>query len=437
MLTMEAFNALLKTLEEPPSHVVFILATTEAHKVPATIQSRCQRYDFKRITKEDIEGQLKKIAAAMNLSYEPGAIALIAEKADGGLRDGISLFDQCLAMAQGDNLSARAVADVLGIVGQEAVMSLTQAIKERDVKKLLSLIEEVIISGKSMQQFFSEVLEGWRQMMIFKAAPSLLDDAAEGPSEKLIALAAEFSHERILAMAAELEKARQKLRLGENQRLVAEMSFLKLLETRPVQEDLPKDAANQIAKLAQKIDVLQSEVKRLEQGSAPSMARPKEIEKKAVPLEKKSKPSLAQPQGDLEDATKVWQELGNFLSQKNKRSALACLRGARPQGIQNGQLLLQVQNGFIKARIERDDYKKDIEAILKELTGKKLSIKCSLLEEVEEKEESVPQEAVPPPTDEDFLPDFSAGDLDEADRESIEKAMNVFGGKLVLEKTDE
>ena len=148
MLTAEAFNALLKTLEEPPAHVVFILATTEAHKVPATIQSRCQRYDFKRITAAEISERLTYIVKESNLEAEPEALQLIAIQADGGLRDALSILDQCVTLAEGKITVAR-VRQILGLVGHEWIYGITQAIADKQTQQVLTILAELLRDGKA------------------------------------------------------------------------------------------------------------------------------------------------------------------------------------------------------------------------------------------------------------------------------------------------
>ena len=146
MLTTEAFNALLKTLEEPPAHVVFILATTEPHKVPATIQSRCQRFDFRRITVEEIEARLAYVAQEMKIPCEKEALRLIARQADGGMRDALSLLDQCASL-DGDTLTAACVEENLGLIGHEPIYRLTKAIGERAKGEVLETIAELLALG--------------------------------------------------------------------------------------------------------------------------------------------------------------------------------------------------------------------------------------------------------------------------------------------------
>lgn len=152
MLTTEAFNALLKTLEEPPAHVVFILATTEAHKVPPTIQSRCQRYDFKRITVEEIESRLRYITAEMKMEAEDEALAMIAIQADGGMRDALSILDQCAALAEG-TITAERVRQILGLVGHDWIYKMTKALAARNVQEALQILAELLRDGRTSSRF--------------------------------------------------------------------------------------------------------------------------------------------------------------------------------------------------------------------------------------------------------------------------------------------
>ena len=173
MLTTEAFNALLKTLEEPPAHVVFILATTEVHKVPVTIQSRCQRYDFKRITQKDILQRLISIAEQMNINVDKEALSIIAIQADGGMRDALSLLDQCLAFTK-DKLTVDEVRKVLGLVGHDWIWQITDALSNKDAQTILTILDNVIAQGKEIKQLLNELILHFRSIMLYKASNKLL-----------------------------------------------------------------------------------------------------------------------------------------------------------------------------------------------------------------------------------------------------------------------
>ena len=151
MLTTEAFNALLKTLEEPPERVIFILATTEPHKVPATIQSRCQRYDFHRITVTEIRDRLLYVCKESDIAAEEDALDIIAAQADGGMRDALSILDQCMALAEG-TLTAERVQEALGLVGRAWIRRMAGEIAARDAAALIAQLSELLQSGRELKQ---------------------------------------------------------------------------------------------------------------------------------------------------------------------------------------------------------------------------------------------------------------------------------------------
>ncbi len=174
MLTTEAFNALLKTIEEPPAFVIFILATTEAHKVPATIQSRCQRYDFRPIAANEIVERLKFIAKEMDFEVEEDAFWLIANHADGGLRDALSILDQCAANSSGD-IKKEDVEEVLGLVGGEWIRKLAEAIGRRDTNEVLSMVDEIVKKGKELNQLVAELSLFLRGVLIYQSVGTFSD----------------------------------------------------------------------------------------------------------------------------------------------------------------------------------------------------------------------------------------------------------------------
>ncbi len=174
MLTKEAFNALLKTLEEPPPHVKFIFATTEIVKVPITIQSRCQRYDFRLLTREEITGQLRKIAAEEKIEISDEALAAIAGAAEGSLRDSQSLLDQVLAFS-GSTIGAKDVTEALGIAEEKTVLEFLGALLGRDGASCIRLLDLIAGTGYDLRAFVREILTGLRSLAVLKTAPGLED----------------------------------------------------------------------------------------------------------------------------------------------------------------------------------------------------------------------------------------------------------------------
>ncbi len=171
MLTKEAFNALLKTLEEPPPSVLFIFATTEMHKVPATIQSRCQRFDFRRISIDQIMANLREIARQEQLAIDDNALLLIARKGDGSLRDAQSLFDQVVSLC-GRDITLKQILDALNIVDQEVYFRVTDLLKTRDAQGVLALVQELVSNGQDLRDFVSGLLEHFRNLLVVRATGS-------------------------------------------------------------------------------------------------------------------------------------------------------------------------------------------------------------------------------------------------------------------------
>ena len=175
MLSIGAFNALLKTLEEPPSYVIFILATTESHKIPVTILSRCQRYDFKRITQEEISDRLRDLLGREQVEAEDKAIRYIAKKADGGMRDALSLADQCISFYLGQTLTYEKVLEVLGAVDAEVFSQLLREILKNDVAALFAHLEQLIMQGRDLTQLVNDFTWYLRNLMLLKASDQMED----------------------------------------------------------------------------------------------------------------------------------------------------------------------------------------------------------------------------------------------------------------------
>lgn len=167
MLTPEAFNALLKTLEEPPEHIIFIFATTEAGKVPATILSRCQRFDFARISHSEIIARLKDVSVQLNLSYEEAALRLIAERSDGALRDALSMLDKSIAIKRQEVLSVEDAQNALGIAGSDDIIKIAEAVIDNSASDALSSLDEAIKGGSDVNSIFTQLIDYFRGLMIY------------------------------------------------------------------------------------------------------------------------------------------------------------------------------------------------------------------------------------------------------------------------------
>ncbi len=228
MLSIGAFNALLKTLEEPPEYVMFILATTEVHKLPATILSRCQRFDFRRIAPEDITGRLKYIAEEENIRLTDDGAMLIARIADGGMRDALSLLDQCAG--ENKEVNAETVRKSAGLAGRDYLFAVSDAVINHDCKKVLEIIDSLHNSSCDMERLCTELTEHFRNFMICKTmpSPSALIICTDDELNRIKDEASRFTLEQILFALDLLQKALESLRNGADRRIKMEMTLIKL-----------------------------------------------------------------------------------------------------------------------------------------------------------------------------------------------------------------
>ena len=228
MLTKEAFNALLKTLEEPPAHVKFVFATTEAQKIPITILSRCQRYDFAGIGLDQIAQRLAEIVEAEGMSAEPEAVELIARRARGSMRDSQSLLDQVLAFAGGE-LTAAKVHQLLGTAGEERVLAMADSILSQNAAQCLTLVDTAVAEGVQLGEWVEQTLDYFRDLMVLNVDPHA--GILSMPSrlrDRLITQATSLSAERILEMMDILAACRSRLRASSFGRTLLEMTLVRL-----------------------------------------------------------------------------------------------------------------------------------------------------------------------------------------------------------------
>ncbi len=232
MLSIGAFNALLKTLEEPPSYVIFILATTEVHKIPITILSRCQRYDFKRISVEVISNRLRELVDAEQVDIEEKALRYIAKIADGSLRDGISLLDQCIAFHIGSTLTFDMVLDVLGAVDTSVFSELVRALVLQDVITAIQLMDEVVVQGRNLQQFVVDLNWYLRNLLLIKTSGTeQMEEIIEVSTDNLLKLKEEadmMDMDRILRYIRIFSELVNQLRYATGKRVLIEITLIKI-----------------------------------------------------------------------------------------------------------------------------------------------------------------------------------------------------------------
>ncbi|ADL32974.1 DNA polymerase III gamma and tau subunits DnaX1 [Butyrivibrio proteoclasticus B316] len=237
MLSTGAFNALLKTLEEPPSYVMFILATTEVQKLPITILSRCQRYDFHRITIDTIEARLREVVDAEGIKVEDRALRYVAKTADGSMRDSLSLLDQCIAFNYGEELTYDKVLNVLGAVDTEVFSRLFSALYTQDINGALTLLADIVIQGRELSQFVNDFVWYLRNLMLVQASDQM-EDVIDISSDNLVALKEQASTadiDTILRYIRVFSELSSQIRYASQKRILIEITLIKLCK--PQMED--------------------------------------------------------------------------------------------------------------------------------------------------------------------------------------------------------
>jgi len=439
MLTTEAFNALLKTLEEPPAHVVFILATTEAHKIPTTIHSRCQRYDFRRIGTQDIEQRLTEVVKQSGLEVTPDALKIIASHADGGLRDALSILDQCTTMEDGI-ITPEKVRQLLGLIGHEWVWRITDALVEKDFKAALLALNELVILGKEVRQVLLELALYMRSIMLFKAAPAIDSIELYGDDRVVLAKHSEkFTHEELLRMIQLLNEGANEARWAPEPRITAEMTLLSLC--RPSLSNTIEALVARVAALESQLSgaALQPMVQQVRSAHVtpvvssiskqiPITAAEKpamevsQVKEKAVSKEFYEEAEVVTPiiSGDVKQ---VWDNVLKELVTKGKRSIYACVSQGNLVSLDDKQAIVQFSAAFPKERTEKEDYRGIIEKVLEQFCGKTVQL-CCILGNVAvpvKTKVAVPLKAKPTST---------ASSLEGAEHSAVRQALDMFGGKV-------
>ena len=266
MLSNSAFNALLKTLEEPPSHVVFILATTEPHKLPLTIISRCQRFDFKPITPAEITERMRTVLADTGIDSDEGTLKIIAQAASGGMRDALSMLDQVVSFS-GDKLTVEDALLVTGSIGENVFYQLAEALLGKDAGSALSLLNQLIAEGKDVSRLAEDLITFFRDLLLLRTAPELKDllELISG-EERFVELAKTFNPDVLYSFIDILAKTQQEMRFSNHAKVYIESAMLKMihLDARSVQvtDEQASDSGlgQKVAELEQTIQALQQQI---------------------------------------------------------------------------------------------------------------------------------------------------------------------------------
>ena len=415
MLTTEAFNALLKTLEEPPERVIFILATTEPHKVPATIQSRCQRYDFHRITVTEIRDRLIYVCKESDIAAEEDALGIIAAQADGGMRDALSILDQCMALAEG-TLTAERVQEALGLVGRAWIRRMAGEIAARDAAALIAQLSELLQSGRELKQVLAELAQHFRRLMIAGVGGAV--SAAElcaGDAEELRMDAAQFTQEEIMAILRRLNETMQELRTSPQPRIAVETLLIGLCHTEGTapsgESTAPPTGGADAARIARLEAQVEELAARLAAGGTPVSASASATASAAPsprlhavkadgaaskPAPKKAASSAAKEAADgapRQLDMKIWQSFQTRLKERN-RLAASLLSGAAYEGMTETHFFIRPSSDMARDYIKKR-HRAVFDEVMTELAGRPLAVVCTGGEE----EELPPP---PPPKEPDY-----------------------------------
>ena len=365
MLSIGAFNALLKTLEEPPSYVIFILATTEAHKIPTTILSRCQRYDFRRITADTITARMEELTRVEGVAAEEKALRYIAKAADGSMRDALSLLDQCIAFYLDQELTYDHVLEVLGAVDTAVYSALLRSTLDQDLPAVMDQIEKLVIQGKELGQFVTDFAWYLRNLLLLKSSDHM-EDILDVSTENLIQLKEEavmLETDTLMRYIRIFSELGGQIRYATQKRVLVEVAFIKLCK--PSMEPNTDGLLDRIRALE----------KQMEEGirAMPAAMPAYEAE------EAKSRKQAAEPVAPKALPEDVWQVAKNWYQVVNQLHPLlrTYLKDAKLKALGDSRL------GIIAASSTKEDFLKapehlaEIRAVILRGTGKEMDLEIA------------------------------------------------------------
>lgn len=380
MLSQGAFNALLKTLEEPPSYVIFILATTEPHKIPATILSRCQRFDFKRVTVKDMSTRMKEICDDVNVVVDDRALNLIARNSQGALRDALSILDQCMSFSEND-IEYKDVVDLLGTVNIEQLFEMAEYVIKEDTKKCLEILNEFVVWGKDIKNLIDDLIDHFRNLMVCKVS-SDLDEIISLPEEiveQLKAQASTIEVNDIIRILNILSTTQDAIKVSSNPRVLAEVSIMKL--SQPMFDESKEALLKRISNLEEviksgKININNNvEIENKKETKETSEKNEVEAEEEVFYEEVKSE--------DVELIEKSWENILTHIKKDKNMPVYAILREAKEFNVSANNLYIVFDDNFAFAKNKLSDEKTRnyIESVIREILNRSFGIKIILKSE--------------------------------------------------------
>lgn len=372
MLSIGAFNALLKTLEEPPQHVIFILATTEPHKLPLTIISRTQRFDFKQISMPAMLDRMRLILEETNYAYEEEAIEIIAKAAEGGMRDCLSLLDQAISFSEDKVLKEDALA-VTGAVSGQFLDKIAYAISKKDTASSLNYLDDLLAEGKDTHKFLEDLIFYFRDCLLYKAAPTMtkfMQSAKE--SDLFIEINESISEKDIYFYIETLNKAQQEMKWTNHPRIYLEVAIVKMSQLPRAVSDTTIITDQQVDVLMKKVEQLETELQQLKEkgikveettSSVPSTSKPAKRTNFVVSAGKVKEILKHATKEDLIAVKQVWAQMKSMLL----KSQSALIMEAEPAAASNQFIIVRFKYE-IHCSMFADNYKSGLEAANKSLT---------------------------------------------------------------------
>ncbi|SEW06981.1 DNA polymerase III subunit gamma/tau [[Clostridium] fimetarium] len=385
MLSIGAFNALLKTLEEPPAYVIFILATTEAHKIPITILSRCQRYDFKRISIDTITDRLSELMVSEKVNVEEKALRYIAKAADGSLRDALSLLDQCIAFYLGKDLKYDNVLEVLGAVDTEVFSKLLSKVLGQDIAGCIHLLEELVIQGRDLGQFVIDFVWYLRNLLLIKSSENV-EDVIDASAENLELLKEQsqlVDSDTLMRYIRIFSELSNNIKYSSQKRILVEIALIKL--TKPAMEQ-SKEIPDIISRLTMIEKQLEEGVKvNMQQGNSgfPASGGTQGRLDNGMDKDQQSKKRVieALPE-ELKTVATQW---NNIIQSLEDGALYGMLMSAHVTISEDGgtlELIFEALSAF--NYVNREEYLAQIEKVIEQKTNRHVHLKAILLKQNED-----------------------------------------------------
>lgn len=390
MLTMEAFNTLLKTLEEPPASVMFILATTDPQKLPVTILSRCQRFDFKRIKTDDITMRLRRIVQENNVSVEDRTLNAISRVSDGAMRDALSILDQAMSMSEG-RVEYNDVVSMLGLATKEHIFQLVDAIIERNIEASIKIIDDVILSGKEVVQFIKDITEHLRNLLMVKVSKKSEDiiDASTDTINSLKEQSRKLRSEEIMRAINIIVECENDAKYTSQPRILLEMAVIKICKSE--YDTSVETLVNRINVLEEKLKsgVVVSAGEKEKSSAAPKqqVRRESSVSTEVLKAEKvqDAEREVYQGQGmTLDEVRTSWQDILNLLKANKKMTIYALLHPGDVLDVKGNEVVIGFDEkfGFSKTNLENPvENKRTAEEYFTKILNKPVRLSFKILRE--------------------------------------------------------